>query len=216
MPNPNSRYTGKIWSIAAAAAAVVGMVAAVWLDLATGLWTETVIISGIAAGLLTFVLTEFSVERWMNRRDHRNWLPVTRLALTDLLHATCDDRLSDIRRGHYVARDLHMPDPVDKAGLELLLDQVVAERDLLTDSLARWASFLAASADVQTLMIHLAALAESLDTLRDEVLEAEEDLTPENVRELEDALKAYRQGMSLVIQELHAQIELTESFGDAD
>ncbi len=210
MFNSNSRFATRIWGIVAAIAAVLGMVVAVWLDLATGLWTETVIISGIAAGLLTFVLTAFSIERWMDRRDHRNWLPVTRLALTDLLHAVCDDKLSDIRRGQFVPRELKMPEPLNEEGLERLLDQVVAERDLVTESLARWASFLAASADVQMLMIHLASLAEGLDTLRDVVLEAELDLNPGTAAELEVALAAYRKGMGLVIQELRTQIAQAE------
>lgn len=202
-----SGRSGRFWGVFSAVAAIVAMIVAVWMDLATRWWSETVIISGIAAGLLTFVLTAFSIERWMDRRDHRNWLPVTRLALTDLLHTVCDDELSDIRRGRFVKRALEMPNPITDESLERLLDQVVEERDLITDSLARWASFLAASADVQMLMTHLAYLGEGLDTLRDVVLETENDQSDAQIQELENALRLYSEGMDLMIRELQIQIE---------
>lgn len=206
MEQKPERKIANLWGGIIATIALIAIIVAVWLDYTTALWRETVILSGIAAGLLTFVLTAFFIERWMDRREHKSWLPVTRLALTDLLHTVCDDTKSDIRRGKFVVRTLEMPEPVTKESLEALLVTVVEERDTITNALARWASFLSASADVQTLMTHLAYLSEGLDILRDVVLETEDDPSPAQLKKLQRSLDLYDNGMSLVLTELQSQI----------
>ena len=160
-------------SIVAGLVTLVGLIVIIWLDLTSQFWQEAVILSGIAAGLLTFLLTALFLDDAVARREHRKWYPVTRLALTDLLHTIADDDKSDIRRGQIVPRSL--PDIVSpsREDLDVLLASVVSERDEITVVLARWAQFLASSADVQDLMIHLADLAESLDDIRDEVVAIE-------------------------------------------
>src|SRR5690606_9685424 len=123
-----------------AALIILGGLVVLWLDFKTGLWQEIVILSGIVAGLFTFFMTALYIESWMARANHRRWQPVTRLALTDLLHSLADEEKSEISRDEVVARSF---DPASDPAA--LLDQVVIERRQITESLARWSSFLAAS-----------------------------------------------------------------------
>lgn len=194
----------KLWGTIAAGLAVFAMIAVVWMDVATGVWQETVILSGIAAGLLTFVLTAFFIERFLDQRDRKSWQPVTRLALTDLLHTVSDDEKSDIHRGAFVARTFAFPEPVTPESLDALLHEIVAERDRVTAALARWAGFLAGSANVQPVMTHIANLAESYDQLRDAVLETEQEMVGFDV--LRGALASCNQDTVRVIRELEDQI----------
>lgn len=196
-----------MWRIAALFLAVALLVLVVSLDVATKIWQELVILSGITAGLLTFILTAFFIEKWMNQREHQNWYPVTRLALTDLLHTVCDDQKSDIRRGIFVVRTLPIPGDFDRSQLEVLLAAIVEERDRLTDALARWAGFLAASADVQYLMIHIANLAEQLDEMRDRVLEVESEPSQARFAGLTAQVELYDSAMFSVIEELQQQLD---------
>ena len=78
-----SPATRRALNIAGTVLVVLFMVFVVWLDLHSSFWQEAVILSGIAAGILTFFLTALFLERWMANREHEKWLPVTRLALTD-------------------------------------------------------------------------------------------------------------------------------------
>ncbi len=202
----------KVLSVVFGIIALVAMAAVIWLDIATSWWQETVILSGIAAGLLTFVLTALFVERAMSNREHRKWAPVTRLALSDLLHSIADDNKSDIRRGKIVARSLptHVEPTLEYR--DILLAQVVAERNDITTVLARWAQFLASSADVLGLMVHIADLAESLDDIRDETVEIEEsirkgaDPTAANLEleALQEAIRAYNRSTKSAIDEILA------------
>ena len=163
----------RVLNLIAGVATMVALIVVIWLDIASAFWQEAVILSGIAAGLLTFMLTTLFLDGALARRDHRKWFPVTRLALTDLLHTIADDEKSDIHRGVIVARSLPVDREPTQENLDALLRWVVKERDDITVVLARWAQFLASSADVQDLMVHLADLAESLDDIRDEVVEIE-------------------------------------------
>ena len=56
----------------------------VWVDLSTDLWQKYVVISGLAAGLVTFVLSALVIDRLIAKSAHERWAPVTRLALGDL------------------------------------------------------------------------------------------------------------------------------------
>lgn len=211
MARDTSRTRALLLRITIVVFLIAMIVFVIWLDIARGWWAETVILSGIASGILTFFLTALFIERWMANREHRKWVPVTRLALADILHSMADDDQSDISRGHIVARSLTIPHhehavaqlsdgtfgnskalldttktgtavkeaapqgtDLTKHQLQHLLHQVVRERNDITKSLARWAQFLASSADVQDLMTHIAALAETLDYTRDCIIELEE------------------------------------------
>lgn len=170
-----TRSKRAIWRTIIGIGTVAFVAAVIWLDIATGLWAETVILSGVAAGLVTFLLTALFVERWLARREQTKWLPVTRVAITDLLHAISDPGQSDLHRHQIVPRTIPLPDTQEEA--EALLARVHDERRDLADALARWLVFLAESADVQQLMIEIAQLAQQLDAIRDEVTEGAESLS---------------------------------------
>src|SRR5690606_17163398 len=57
----------------------------------TGLWHDYVILSGLAAGVVTFVLTALIVDRVVARSTHERRAAVTRLAISDMLHAVADE-----------------------------------------------------------------------------------------------------------------------------
>lgn len=203
--------------------ALILLIVVIWIDVATNMWQQTVILSGVAAGLLTFLLTALFLDGAVSRREHRKWAPVTRLALSDLLHTIADEGKSDVRRGKIVARTLPVEVDPTVANLDTLLRDVVIERDDITTVLARWAQFLASSADVQDLMIHIADLAENLDYIRDEAVEIEEmvvarsqpaaptsaplaDIVLEaaDIVQLETYVRAYNKSTRLAIEEILA------------
>lgn len=101
----------KVWNIVAGVVTAVLLVVIIWIDVASGFWQEMVILSGVAAGFVSFVLTAMFLDQAVARHQHQKWYPVTRLALTDLLHAIADDERSDIRRGQIIARSLPADTP---------------------------------------------------------------------------------------------------------
>lgn len=153
---------------AGSAGIVALFVVAIWLDLATGLWQQAVIVSGIAAGLLTFLLTSLFFDHWTARADHQRWAPVTHLALTDLLHALADEGHSRLSHHEIVPRTVSAL----RSDATASLGAIASLRSTVTVALARWSGFLAASADVRPLMDQVAALALRMDTARDAVLAA--------------------------------------------
>lgn len=200
-------------------AVLVLIIGVLWVDVNTGIWQDVVVLSGIAAGLLTFVLTALVLEPVMARSEHRRWLPVTRLALTDILHALADEQRSELSRGVVHPRRLPIPTAPapgaadsapgkaagpgtppapERTGTEVLT-AVTQERKVLTTVLGRWAGFLAASADVRMLMDHISALAEHLDDIRDVALELEQHGDPAALRH---TVGDYHQRMDAVIAEL--------------
>lgn len=202
-----TRSRRAIWRTIIGIATVAFVVGVIWLDVATGLWAETVILSGIAAGLVTFLLTALFVERWLARREQIKWLPVTRVAITDLLHAISDPNQSDLHRHHIVPRAIPLPDTQEDA--EKLLSRVHDERRDLADALARWLTFLAESADVQKLMNEIAQLAQQLDAIRDEVTEGAESL-PEVRREVRSFNEASQRAVDEMLQLLDNIEQTTE------
>lgn len=66
----SARLSRRMVRTLALAAGVVTMAVVIWIDVATGLWQQVVILSGIAAGLLTFLLTALFLDRWVARADH--------------------------------------------------------------------------------------------------------------------------------------------------
>lgn len=206
----NPRSGRALLHLAGIAAVVLLSVIVIWIDVATGLWQDTVILSGIAAGLLTFVLTAVFFDRWMARGDHDRWLPVTSLALTDLLHTLADDDASELSRGKVVPRRLSVPAVIRRDDAEVLLHAVVVERREISEVLSRWSGFLAASADVRPLMVHIAETAGCLDRIRDNALEYEA-AAPESENETQSALvrtvDEYHRVVAAAVSELEALLD---------
>lgn len=137
-----------------------------YVDIATGWWGETVILSGMAAGLVTYLVTSLVVDRLIHSEESERWSPVTRLAIGDILHTLIDDEASGAMSGTVVPRSLDAPQHFTKENIKLLSQAVVTERDDLAASLAKWASFLVAEGDVQDLIVVLSDTAQELDDVR--------------------------------------------------
>lgn len=200
---------------------ILAVVAIVWIDIATGLWQDYVILSGLAAGLVTFVLTALIIDRAVARSAHRRWAPLTRLALTDILHALADERASEVALGKIVAR-LIAPLAVDAAPAQMqqacahLRHEVVAERRQLTRLLSSWAAFLAASADATDVLEHTAVIAERLDRMRDAAIEVEASIAqgttnePPQLSRLNGEIGEYNAAVDRLIGELNRLIAETD------
>lgn len=158
--------------------ALIVILVIIWVDIATGVWQDLVILAGLAAGLVSFLLTVLVLNRILERSAAKRWAPVNRLALSEFLHAIADDEHSEISRGVVVPRSLSMPsddlgDDELTAALHDLRQQVVVERRSLSDALSRWSQFLASSGDNETVLLHIADIALRFDRLRDAALEYE-------------------------------------------
>lgn len=105
-----------------------------------------------------------------------------------------------------MARTLTVTAHPTAAQLDALLHEVIREREDITQALARWSQFLASSADVQALMNHIADLAESLDDIRDCVVELECGVQNANEGEadLHSELAAYSKATERTITEITA------------
>src|SRR5690554_3397466 len=93
------RRRERIWKISAFSAAILFAAVILWIDIATGLWQEVVILSGLVAGIVMFLLTILVFDRIAERATARRWAPVNRLALSEFLHELADDEDSEISRG---------------------------------------------------------------------------------------------------------------------
>lgn len=210
MTAKDRRRKARNWALGVAIAVVVGVV--LWLDLRTSLWQEMVIVSGLVASFVTFLVTYLIIDRLLARAEARRWEPVTRLALTDILHALASEKHSEISRGVVVARKLPVPDGVDDP--ELLRDQldrlghsVVAERRRLTERLALWAGFLSASWDNSVIMQHVAETSLLLDTVRDAILEVEEDPSPARVATLRARVADSNTHLAALVTEIERRLD---------
>ena len=74
MTHMPSKRIRRALDITAGALIILLLIGIIWLDITSGVWAETVILSGIAAGLLTFLLTALFIDRWMAAREHRKSL----------------------------------------------------------------------------------------------------------------------------------------------
>jgi len=179
----------RVRRVAIVLGALVVILVIIWVDVATGLWQDLVIVAGLAAGLVSFLLTVLVLNRVVERAAARRWAPVNRLALSEFLHVIADDEHSEISRGVIVPRTLAAP-AQDLAGslliseLEQLRDTVVRERRALSETLSRWSQFLASSGDNETVLLHIADIAWRFDRVRDAALEVEEH--PGDTRRRED------------------------------
>lgn len=189
-------------------AAVVAAAAILWLDIVTGLWQEYVVIAGLAAGLVTFLLTALVIDRVIARSTHESWAPVTRIALGDLRRRLADaDTPRREQRERPAARRL--PDPSGSPdALDRLIDAATAEQEVLTDALARWASFLAASADVTEIMDAVAEIAHRLDRVEETAWALRDTRCPTGPPSADDAATSARS------RELLAEIDAFHRTGD--
>lgn len=203
------RDRAKNIAIATGAFVVVGVI--IWIDIATGLWNNLVILSGLAAGIVTFILTVLVLDRIIARSTAKRWAPVNRLALSEFLHAIADEERSEISRGQIVPRELpYISEESDNATLhkrlEDLRERVLLERELLSEALSRWATFLASSGDNEQILLHIANIALHLDRVRDAALEAETSHGSADFRELESQTNNCNKTMNALASELRERI----------
>lgn len=161
----------------ALASAVIVIAVVIWVDVMTPLWQNLVIISGLVAGAVTFLLTTFFIDRFIQRATRRRWAPVTRLALTAMLH-----QLSEANGGRVSPRRLPTPDAtggaqVLLAGTEELRHAVMSERSRLSTSLVTWWALLSSIPDTEEIIRHTADVALLFDGVHDASLALDEAVT---------------------------------------
>lgn len=184
------------------------VVAIVWIDIATGVWQEVVILSGLAAGLVTFILTVVVLQRLTARATARRWAPINRLAITEFLHAIVDESASEVAHGKFVPRSLTMPAEIHSESLAELRQQVVGERRALSDALSRWTSFLASSGDNEEILLHIANIALHLDLVRDAALESELHKDNKSTTALASAVNSCNDHLEALVSELQGRLQL--------
>ncbi len=197
------------WGLAIGALTVISII--LWLDISSGLWQEVVILSGLAAGLVTFLLTVLVLDRVMARSTARRWAPVNRLAFSAFLHALADSERGVVSRGELAPRSLpHIQASPESAEfleeLHELREQVVQERELLSEVLSRWAEFLASSGDNEAVLTHIAEITIRLDVIRDFALDAENARDAASLTALTNEIDAINLGFSKLIDELQSRI----------
>lgn len=202
----------RILRLAGIIGGVAIIVAVLWIDIATGLWQDFVILAGLAAGLVTFLLTVLVIDRVVARSHARRWAPVTRLALTEFLHDLADEDRSEITRGEVIPRALPRLDPALPSSdwpdeLHRLRSAVATERRVLTDALSRWAEFLAASADTGEVLRHVADIALQMDRIRDASLELERAPRRAQREALDAEVRACNSRFDALVAELAGQLD---------
>lgn len=195
---------------------VVLIVVVIWVDIKTQVWSEVVILSGIAAGVVTFLFTALFIDRIIARSEQERWRPVTHLAVTDLMHGLAHSD-SEISRGDIRPRYLTFPDgpsdAVSNESLQELLHGVTKERSELAVMLGRWSSFLATNAEAQTFMSHIAEITSDLDAIRDCVMAFESDRTDQHAQSARDNIETYNRRVDDSVKELQHMLDDTK---DAD
>lgn len=159
---------------------LIGVV--IWIDVTTTIWQELVILSGLAAGLVTFLLTSLFIDRIIHRSTQRHWAPVTRLALTEILHQLADETRSELSLGQVVPRQLPTIEPsAERQALQAdtadLRTVVVQERSRVATVLGTWWSFLSSASDSDDVVRHIADVALLFDHVRDASLKFDEALS---------------------------------------
>lgn len=204
-----NRWRSKDIAQAVGALVLVGVI--LWIDFTTGVWNELVIMAGLAAGLVSFLLTVTVLNRIMVRSNERRWAPVHRLALSEFIHAIADEDRSEISRGKIVARTLPVivadTDPKDLAfSLQELRRQVIREREQLSDVLSRWAEFLVSSGDYEDTLRHIADIAWTLDKVRDVSVDVEESMSETSIEALNSEVTSCNKRIWALEEELQHRI----------
>lgn len=150
------------------------------VDIHTSLWQELVILSGLVAGVITFLLTTFFIDRILQRSQRARQAPLRRLALVELLHALADDNHSQLMRG--ILRVRQLPDPTANhskelsARVESILAQASDERKTLAQLLGVWAGFLTSTDHYEELVQQIADNALELERVQEAAVALEEKL----------------------------------------
>lgn len=204
-----NRWRTKDIAQAVGALVLVGVIP--WIDFTTGVWNELVIIAGLAAGLVSFLLTVTVLNRIMVRSNERRWAPVHRLALSEFIHAIADEDRSEISRGKIVARTLPViaadADPTDLAfSLQELRREVIREREQLSEVLSRWAEFLVSSGDYEDTLRHIADIAWMLDKVRDVSVDVEESISETSIEALNSEVTSCNERIAALEEELQHRI----------
>lgn len=185
---------------------LVGSVVILWIDIATGLWQDYVILAGLAAGLVSFGLTSLVIDRIIARANQQQWKPVTRLALSDILHAIADEERSEVAHGKVVPVMFTEPAEADPEALDAIRLRVLDERTRLAAAISGWSTFLASSADATVVLDHAAELAESLDGIRDISLEVETGAT--SLADLNAEIARYNTAVAALTDELKRAVTI--------
>lgn len=201
----------RVYRVLAIVGALVIVVAILWIDVATGIWQDLVIAAGLAAGLVTFLLTALVLNRIVARNAERRWAPLNRLAVTEFLHAIADEDRSEIAHGIIVPRELPaVPESVSgpelQESLHGLREVVAAERRDLADALSRWAEFLTTSGDNELILRHVADIALYLDVVRDTALTVERAPSAAAQAELAIAVKTCNRHFQAISAELQRRL----------
>lgn len=204
----NTATAHRVRQIAAVIGSFIVVVVIVWLDVTTAIWQEVVILSGLAAGLVTFLLTVVVLDRVIANNTARRWAPINRLALSEFLHAIVDDDASEVAHCRFVPRSLSLPADFQPETLADLRDQVVQERRALSDALSRWTTFLASSGDNEEILLHIAEIALHLDLVRDAALEAEVQGNATAVHELRAAVSQCNEHSAALVNELRVRLAI--------
>lgn len=198
--------------IATALGALVLIGVIIWIDISTTIWQDMVILAGLAAGLVSFLLTTVFVNRFLQRQLEARWAPVTHMALTSILHELADENRSDLNRGHIAPRTLTAPRGLDTETLRVDLDQlrsqVLSERNHLSGVLGTWSNFLTSTVDNTDILRSAAELALQLDQVRDTALDVEHHLNSaeqmkQGLQELETHIETCNRHHATLINDLH-------------
>lgn len=182
-----------------------------WLDISSGFWTDFVILGGLAAGLVTFLLTVLVLDRVLVRSAAKRWAPVNRLAFTEFLHGLADEDVSEVSRGNIVTRTLpSIQSNIDSerlvGELQQLRDIVAAEHSGLADLLSRWAQFLSSSGENESVMLRIAEIALAFDGVRDASLEVEVHRDAESMRVLHNETVECNEHLVALADDLRARL----------
>ncbi|KAB1645338.1 hypothetical protein F8O05_02150 [Gulosibacter chungangensis] len=200
-------------NIALGAAAVAITAVIIGIDVVTGFWQDLVILSGLAAGLVSFLFTVTVLNRLVAKSAEKRWAPVNRLAFTEFLHAMADEDASEISRGKVVIRMLPQvaaqPHAAElDAELHDLRELVTLEHQRLADHLSRWAQFLTSSGDNEIIMFHVAEIAFGFEKVRDAALELESQRDDASLAALASEIDECNAQLNALAQELRARLRL--------
>lgn len=172
--------------------AIVLIAVVIWIDINTSLWQDLVIISGLAAGFVTFLLTSLFLNHFIQRSTQRHWAPVTRLALTEMLHQLADEDHSDLSQGRIQPRQLPTLAAATNPRILLISTDnlratVVHERSHISTVLGTWWGFLSAASDTDGIMRQIADIALLFERVRDASLELDATVDQAEQHSLDDA-----------------------------
>lgn len=202
----------RIFRIAVAVGGTLMIVVIVWIDIATGIWQNLVILSGLAAGFVSFFLTSLILKSVVTRATAKHWAPVNRIAITEFLHAIADEDRSEVAHGLIVPRTLpevnsDLQGSALLAEIHELREIVAAERRELSDALSRWATILTSTGDNEVVLMHVARIAFQLDRVRDLALELASHPSPDTSDALTFEVSTCNEHFSLLVEELKRRLK---------